>query len=95
MSQSSPRVLRNFVDGAYVDAASDVRSDIVSPATGQVVATAPVSSAADVDAAYAAAARAFESWRDTTPSQRQMYRLASLVVSGAFNTPSNFVSMAL
>ena len=71
MSQSSPRVLRNFVDGAYVDAASDVRSDIVSPATGQVVATAPVSSAADVDAAYAAAARAFESWRDTTPSQRQ------------------------
>jgi betaine-aldehyde dehydrogenase len=71
VSESSPRVLRNFVDGAYVDAASDARSDIVNPATGQVVASAPVSSAADVDAAYAAAARAFESWRDTTPSQRQ------------------------
>jgi betaine-aldehyde dehydrogenase len=64
-------VLRNFVDGVFVDAASDLRSDIVNPATGQVVASAPVSSAADVDGAYAAAARAFESWRDTTPSQRQ------------------------
>jgi betaine-aldehyde dehydrogenase len=64
-------VLRNFVDGAYTDAASDVRSDIVNPATGQVVASAPVSSAAEVDDAYAAASRAFGSWRDTTPSQRQ------------------------
>jgi betaine-aldehyde dehydrogenase len=64
-------VLRNFVDGAYVDAASDARSDIVNPATGRLVASAPVSSAPDVDAAYAAAARAFDSWRDTTPSERQ------------------------
>ena len=71
MSESSPRVLRNFVDGGFVDAASDARSDVVNPATGHVVASAPVSSAADVDAAYTAAARAFDSWRDTTPGQRQ------------------------
>jgi betaine-aldehyde dehydrogenase len=71
VSESSPRVLRNFVDGAFVEAASDARTDIVNPATGRVVATAPVSSAADVDGAYRAASRAFESWRDTTPSERQ------------------------
>jgi betaine-aldehyde dehydrogenase len=64
-------VLRNFVDGGYVDPVSDARTDIVNPATGRMVASAPVSSADDVDAAYAAASRAFESWRDTTPSQRQ------------------------
>ncbi len=81
MSESSPRMLRNFVDGAYVEPASDARSDIVNPATGQVVASAPVSSAADVDAAYAAAARAFESWRDTTPSERQK---ALLKIADAF-----------
>jgi betaine-aldehyde dehydrogenase len=71
VTQTSPRVLRNFVDGEYREASSDTRSDIVNPATGQVVATAPVSGEADVDAAYAAAQRAFETWRDTTPSERQ------------------------
>jgi len=63
--------LRNFVDGGYVDPVSDARSDVVDPSTGQVVATAPVSSAQDVDAAYGAASKAFETWRDSTPSDRQ------------------------
>ncbi len=71
MSESAPRVLRNFVDGGYVDPVSDARSDVVDPSTGQVVATAPVSSAQDVDAAYGAASKAFETWRDSTPSDRQ------------------------
>ncbi len=71
MTQTSPRALRNFVDGEYREASSDTRSDIVNPATGEVVATAPVSGQADVDAAYTAAARAFESWRDSTPAERQ------------------------
>ena len=63
---------RDFVDGAWVDAASGRTSDVVDPATGRVVATAPVSGAADVDAAYDAAARAFETWRDTTPAEMQL-----------------------
>jgi betaine-aldehyde dehydrogenase len=67
----SPRVLRNFVDGEYRTAASDTAADIVDPSTGRVVAQAPISSAADVDAAYAAADRAFETWGETTPSERQ------------------------
>ena len=43
-----PRLLRNFVNGQYVDPDSDATADIVSPVTAQVVATAPVSSASDV-----------------------------------------------
>jgi len=68
---ASPRILRNFVNGEYVEPDGDVTSDIVSPVTAQVVATAPVSSASEVDRAYAAAAAAFEVWGDATPSQRQ------------------------
>jgi len=68
---SQPRALRNFIDGAYRDPASDARSDIVNPATGAVVATAPISDARDVDAAYAAASTAFGTWRDSTPADRQ------------------------
>jgi betaine-aldehyde dehydrogenase len=68
---ASPRTLRNFVGGEYVDAQTDATLDIVNPVTAQVVAQAPVSSAADVDAAYAAASAAFEEWGRTTPSERQ------------------------
>ncbi len=68
---ASPRILRNFVNGEYVEPDSDVTSDIVSPVSAEVVATAPVSSAADVDRAYAAATAAFEVWGDATPSERQ------------------------
>src|SRR5215218_6919154 len=41
------------------------------PSTGEVFATAPVSTAEDVDRAYAAAATAFETWGNTTPAERQ------------------------
>ncbi|MGL5928802.1 MAG: aldehyde dehydrogenase family protein, partial [Dermatophilaceae bacterium] len=68
---SQPRTLRNFVGGEHVEVRADSRSDVVNPATGQVVASAPVSGADDVDAAYAAAERAFGDWGRTTPSERQ------------------------
>ncbi len=66
------RVLRNFVNGDYVDATDGQTSDVINPSTGQVYATAPVSGDADVDAAYAAADAAFGGWRDSTPSQRSL-----------------------
>src|SRR6478736_2445693 len=68
---SQPRQLRNFIGGQYVDPEGDATTDIVDPSTAQVVATAPVSSQSDVDRAYAAASTAFETWGDTTPSERQ------------------------
>ena len=68
---SGPRSLRNFIAGEYVDGRTDSTTDVVNPATGSVVATAPVSGQADVDAAYAAADTAFAEWGRTTPSERQ------------------------
>ncbi|SHG11210.1 betaine-aldehyde dehydrogenase [Jatrophihabitans endophyticus] len=65
------RTVQNFIDGELLDAASGERSELVDPATGEVFGTAPVSGAEDVDRAYTAASRAFETWRDTTPSERQ------------------------
>ena len=65
------RRLRNFVGGAYVDAATDERQEVLDPTTGRVVASAPVSGPADVDAAYSAASTAFGEWGRTTPGERQ------------------------
>jgi betaine-aldehyde dehydrogenase len=64
-------LLRNFVGGAYVDPLDGGYADLIDPTTGEVFASAPVSGVADVDRAVGAAAAAFETWRDTTPSQRQ------------------------
>jgi betaine-aldehyde dehydrogenase len=68
---SDLRVLRNFVNGEAVEPADGRTSEVVNPVNGKAYATAPVSSAEDVDRAMQAADKAFESWRDTTPSQRQ------------------------
>ncbi|MEO7268277.1 MAG: gamma-aminobutyraldehyde dehydrogenase [Knoellia sp.] len=82
---SEPRVLRNFVGGAYADARGETRQDITNPATGAVVASAAVSNEADVDAAYAAASTAFGEWGRTTPSERQqaLLHLADAIESRA------------
>jgi betaine-aldehyde dehydrogenase len=85
MSMTGPRTLRNFIAGEYVDGRTDSTTDIVNPATGSVVATAPVSGTADVDAAYAAADTAFAEWGRTTPSERQqaLLKIADAIESRA------------
>ncbi|HEU4544293.1 MAG TPA: gamma-aminobutyraldehyde dehydrogenase [Jiangellaceae bacterium] len=65
------RVVRNFINNEPVDSASGETSDLINPATGEVFATAPLSGPDDVDRAMRAAAAAFETWRDVTPSERQ------------------------
>jgi betaine-aldehyde dehydrogenase len=64
--------VKNFIGGEQVDPADGRTYDLVSPVTGETFAQAPASSAEDVNAAFAAAERAFETWRDTTPSERQL-----------------------
>ena len=81
----STRALRNFVDGQPTEATDGATIDLIDPSTGEVFATSPRSGEADVDAACQAAATAFETWRDTTPSERQraLLRFADLVESHA------------
>ncbi|MEY4970666.1 MAG: hypothetical protein RLZZ277_897 [Actinomycetota bacterium] len=63
--------LQNFINGQSVDSKSGETTTLINPATGQPFATAPISNAADVDAAMKAASDAFIDWRDSTPSERQ------------------------
>jgi betaine-aldehyde dehydrogenase len=64
------RTLENFIDGAFRPAQGGATEAVLNPATGEEIAQAPLSEAADVDAAVAAAKRAFESWSQTTPAAR-------------------------
>jgi betaine-aldehyde dehydrogenase len=63
--------LQNFINGQSVDSKSGETTTLINPATGQPFATAPISNAADVDAAMKSASNAFIDWRDSTPSERQ------------------------
>ncbi len=82
--------LRNFVGGRWTDTSFDRRADIIDPSTGEVYATAPVSGAAEVDAALASAADAFGGWRDATPAERS---LALLKIADALEArASEFVA---
>jgi len=67
----STRTLHNIVNGEQVGSADGRTSPLVNPATEEEFAQAPVSTAEDVDRAMQAAATAFETWRDSTPSERQ------------------------
>jgi betaine-aldehyde dehydrogenase len=66
------RRLQNFVNGEFVDAKSGRTSAVINPSTGEAYAEAPVSGDDDVNIAFQAAASAFETWRDTTPSERSL-----------------------
>ncbi len=65
------KTLTNFINGKSVPSSSGQTQDLTNPATGEVFAKAPVSNSADVDSAMSAAAAAFETWRDSTPGERQ------------------------
>src|ERR1700676_2335203 len=61
--------LENFIDGEQVPATGETEP-ILNPATGEVLAYAPMSTGEDVDRAASAARRAFEGWSQTTPAAR-------------------------
>ena len=62
--------LRLLIGGERVDASSGERFDVQNPATGETIATVPSGTAADVDAAVAAARAALPGWIAMAPAAR-------------------------
>ncbi len=58
--RGKPRALRMVIGGKSVDAADGATFDVVDPADGQVIATAPLGGEEDVDRAVQAAQRALD-----------------------------------
>jgi betaine-aldehyde dehydrogenase len=70
MATTTKTKLKNFIDGELVDPADGATEEVVNPATGEVIAEAPLSSAEDVDRAVKAARKAFAAWSVKTPGER-------------------------
>ena len=62
--------LKNYIDGAWVDSIGGTRHAVISPSTEEPCSEISIGTAADVDAAVAAARRAFETFSQTTVEER-------------------------
>ena len=98
---------RIYIDGQWVEASGRGVIEVIDPATEQCIGSVPVGSAADVDAAVAAAKAAFPSWSQSSIEERQGYlnaisaaigergeELAQLITSEV-GTPINYSRMAM
>jgi len=77
----STRVMRNYVNGRWVDAEHVGLIAVENPSTGEILAQTPLSTAAETTRAIDAAAAAFGQWSQTPVSRRvqPLYRLVEKV----------------
>ncbi|MCH7585167.1 MAG: aminobutyraldehyde dehydrogenase [Acidobacteria bacterium] len=73
--------LLNYIGGTWQPSSDGSTTEVMNPATDEAIATVPVSTAADVDAAVAAAAAAFPEWADKTPRERSeaLFEIADVI----------------
>lgn len=80
-------VLKNYINGRWVDSVSKETIDVVNPATGEVLAKVPfgVSTATDVETAVNAANIAYQQWKDVTVLKRiqPLFKLKQLFEDNA------------
>ncbi|WP_158933746.1 CoA-acylating methylmalonate-semialdehyde dehydrogenase [Burkholderia sp. S171] len=80
-SNAGVRTAKLLIDGKFVESTTQEWRDIVNPATQEVVGRVPFATKAEVDAAVASAAKAFQTWRVTPLGARMrvMLRFQDLV----------------
>ncbi|MBI2834922.1 MAG: CoA-acylating methylmalonate-semialdehyde dehydrogenase [Acidobacteria bacterium] len=74
-------ILPNYIGGRWVAARAQEHLDVHNPALGEVIARTPLSGREDVEAAVAAAQRAFPAWSETPAvvRARAMFKLKALL----------------
>src|SRR5665213_883537 len=84
MSATATRVLENYIAGRWTPAQSATEVlDVTNPASGETLARVPLSGAADLDAAVAAARAALPEWRavSTIARARKLFDLRERLVA--------------
>ncbi len=77
----SVSVLKNYMNGQWVEAENDGLIDVENPSTGEILAKNPLSTTAETNRAIDAAHAAFQTWSQTPVSRRvqPMYKLVELI----------------
>ncbi|NJD87137.1 MAG: aldehyde dehydrogenase family protein, partial [Betaproteobacteria bacterium] len=74
VAQAVPTV-KLFIDGKFVESKTTEWKDVVNPATQQVLSRVPFATADELEAAIAAAAKAYKHWRSTPVGARKRVML--------------------
>ena len=69
-------LLKNFIEGAWVDSHGTESVAVVNPANKKPLASTPLGTKRDVDHAVSAAVNAFESWKSVPAQERVQYFFA-------------------
>jgi malonate-semialdehyde dehydrogenase (acetylating) / methylmalonate-semialdehyde dehydrogenase len=70
MTTTSTKLLKNYINGQWVEAKTTRYQAVPNPATGETIAEVPISSKEDVDDAVQSAKKAFLSWSKTPVPKR-------------------------
>jgi malonate-semialdehyde dehydrogenase (acetylating) / methylmalonate-semialdehyde dehydrogenase len=70
ITQKVAFVLKNYIDGQWVESSSQHTLDVPNPATNEVLAKVPISTKEDVNLAVSAAKKAFSEWRNVPVPKR-------------------------
>lgn len=70
ITQNETTVLKNFIDGQWIESISKQTLDVPNPATNELLARVPISSKEDVSLAVAAAKKAFATWKNVPVPKR-------------------------
>jgi len=81
MSQLPPHIVKNFIDGKFVEPINGKYMDNYNPASGKVYGKVPDSDKEDIDRAVKSSQRAFETWSKTSKQERSkiLNKLADLI----------------
>ncbi len=77
--------LRHFINGHWIASRDGAMADVLNPSDGNVLARVALGQSVDVDAAVAAAHKAFADWAGRTPADRAvlLHRLADILEKNA------------
>ena len=68
-----PQILKNYINGQWIESKGSVLLDVINPASGQLLARVPAGSKDDITQAAEKAHQAWQSWRNTPSTQRIQY----------------------
>ncbi len=69
----STKVLKNFINGQFVESKGTKRYDITDPSTNKLISQAPETTTEEFNLAIDSAKNAFKSWKNVPVLNRQRY----------------------
>jgi malonate-semialdehyde dehydrogenase (acetylating) / methylmalonate-semialdehyde dehydrogenase len=70
ITKNETTVLKNLIDGLWIDSNSQQTLEVPNPATNELLAKVPISNKEDVNQAVLAAKKAFQSWKNVPVPKR-------------------------